>query len=49
MEANQVKNEVVCECEMVTVSEIKYVARDDASYFLNDIRLRTRIRRIYIC
>ena len=43
MEKTQEKNEIVCECEMVTLSEIKYVAGDDASYFLNDIRLRTRL------
>ena len=43
MEKNQEKNEIVCECEMVTLSEIKYVAGDDASYYLNDIRLRTRL------
>ena len=28
---------------MVTLSEIKYVAKDAASYYLNDIRLRTRL------
>lgn len=43
MEKNQEKNEIVCECEMVTLSEIKYVAGDDTSYYLNDIRLRTRL------
>ncbi len=43
MEQNHEENEIVCECEMVTRSEIKYVAQDPASYYLNDIRLRTRL------
>lgn len=43
IEKSNEKNELVCECEMVTLSEIKYVAQDSASYYLNDIRLRTRL------
>ena len=43
IEKSKEQNELVCECEMVTLSEIKYVAQDDASYYLNDIRLRTRL------
>lgn len=43
MEQSNRSNEIVCECEMVTLSEIKYVAEDKASYYLNDIRLRTRL------
>lgn len=37
------KNELVCECEMVTMAEIKYVAGDDSTRNLGDIRLRTRL------
>lgn len=43
IENNKKDNELVCECEMVTLAEIKYVADDPATYFLNDIRLRTRL------
>ena len=43
IENSNEKNELICECEMVTLSEIKYVAKDAASYYLNDIRLRTRL------
>lgn len=43
IEKNNEINELVCECEMVTLSEIKYVAGDETSYFLNDIRIRTRL------
>lgn len=43
MENSGKENELVCECEMVTLAEIKYVASDPATHYLNDIRLRTRL------
>lgn len=43
IEENKENNEIICECEMVTLAEIKYVASNPESYFLNDVRLRTRL------
>ncbi len=37
------KNQLLCECEMVSMAEIELVARDPATYTLGDIRLRTRL------
>ncbi len=36
-------NEVICECELVSLAEIKHVAADPHTHYLNDIRLRTRL------
>lgn len=36
-------NELLCECEMVSMTEVEYVARDPATHSLHDIRLRTRL------
>lgn len=43
IEQTSENNEVICECEMVTLGEIKYVASDPETYYLNDVRLRTRL------
>ena len=37
------EQQVICECEMVSMAEIEFVARDPATYSLNDVRLRTRM------
>ncbi|WP_291440810.1 anaerobic glycerol-3-phosphate dehydrogenase subunit GlpA [Desulfovibrio sp.] len=39
----QAGNPLICECEMVSLAEIEYVARQPATYSLTDIRLRTRL------
>lgn len=36
-------NELVCECEMVSMAEVEYVAADPSTHYLSDIRLRTRL------
>ena len=36
-------NPLICECEMVSLAEIEYVARQPATFSLTDIRLRTRL------
>lgn len=36
-------NEMLCECEMVSLAEVEYVARDPATHSLTDVRLRTRL------
>lgn len=36
-------NELLCECEMVSRAEIEFVARDETTHFLHDIRFRTRM------
>lgn len=36
-------NPLLCECEMVSLAEIEYVARDPSTHSLTDIRLRTRL------
>ncbi len=43
MKQNNYENEVICECELVTLAEIKHVAKDPHTHYLNDIRLRTRL------
>ncbi len=37
------KNDLLCECEMVSSAEILHVAKDKATHSLTDIRLRTRL------
>lgn len=37
------RNELICECEMVSMAEINYVAADPTTHYLSDIRLRTRL------
>ncbi len=37
------KNDLLCECEMVSTAEILHVAKDEATHSLTDIRLRTRL------
>ncbi len=37
------KNQLLCECEMVSMAEVDFVARDSASHSLTDVRLRTRL------
>lgn len=37
------RNELICECEMVSMAEINYVAADTTTHNLSDIRLRTRL------
>ena len=39
----QAGNPLICECEMVSLAEIEYVARQPATFSLTDIRLRTRL------
>lgn len=34
---------ILCECEMVSLAEIDYVARDPDTHSLHDVRLRTRM------
>lgn len=41
--ASQTSNELICECEMVSMAEVQYVAADPATHYLTDIRLRTRL------
>ncbi len=41
--ANEVANPMVCECEMVSMKELLYVASRPSTHSLNDIRLRTRL------
>lgn len=36
-------NELICECEMVSMAEVEYVAADPSTHYLSDIRLRTRL------
>ncbi|MEG2171912.1 MAG: anaerobic glycerol-3-phosphate dehydrogenase subunit GlpA [Desulfovibrionaceae bacterium] len=36
-------NELLCECEMVSMAEVEYVAADPTTHYLSDIRLRTRL------
>lgn len=36
-------HEMLCECEMVSLAEVEYVARDPATHSLTDVRLRTRL------
>ena len=43
MEKNKEGNTMVCECEMVSLAEVKHVAKSESSHYLNDIRLRTRL------
>lgn len=43
IEKEKSHNELVCECEMVSIAEIKYAAKDGSSRNLGDIRLRTRL------
>ncbi len=38
-----VKNDLLCECEMVSTAEVMHVAQDEATHSLTDIRLRTRL------
>lgn len=35
--------ELLCECEMVSLAEVAYVASDPATHSLTDVRLRTRL------
>ncbi len=37
------KNQLLCECEMVSMAEVDFVARDATSHSLTDVRLRTRL------
>ncbi len=37
------KNDLLCECEMVSTAEVMHVAQDEATHSLTDIRLRTRL------
>ncbi len=37
------KNDLLCECEMVSTAEVLHVAKDKATHSLTDIRLRTRL------
>ena len=37
------KNQLVCECEMVTLAEIEEVSADPTSYSLEDVRRKTRM------
>ncbi len=37
------KNDLLCECEMVSTEEIIHVAQDKSTHSLTDIRLRTRL------
>ena len=41
--ASEKDNELLCECEMVSMAEVEYVARDPATHSLHDVRLRTRL------
>ena len=41
--ASETDNELLCECEMVSMAEVEYVARDPATHSLHDVRLRTRL------
>ena len=41
--ATERRNELVCECEMVSLAEVEFVARDPATHSLTDVRLRTRL------
>ncbi len=38
-----IKNDLLCECEMVSTAEVLHVAQDEATHSLTDIRLRTRL------
>ncbi len=42
-EKNGKKNDLLCECEMVSTEEVMHVAQDEATHSLTDIRLRTRL------
>ena len=40
---NPGQNQLLCECEMVSLAEVEYVANNSPNRTLNDIRLRTRL------
>ncbi len=42
-DSNVNRNDLLCECEMVSTEEVLHVARDEATHSLTDIRLRTRL------
>ncbi len=42
-ESGTKKNDLLCECEMVSTEEVIHVAQDEATHSLTDIRLRTRL------
>ncbi len=41
--SSSMKNDLLCECEMVSTAEVLHVAKDKATHSLTDIRLRTRL------